>query len=161
MPTDIQNLLALDYKSLATSVVILMVGWIALKTIFEKFTETLGIEFAFTRKKRELKERTEKLEKRINEIVEILDDVKELKTTVKALSESISQMRDRQNANERARLKDRILQAYRHYKEKGEWSTMEREAMLGLIESYRENGEYNTYVNDVIAIDIENFKIID
>lgn len=151
MPTDIQKLFELDYKSLAASVVILMVGWIALKTILEKFLSAFGVEFSWLRKRKELEERVNKLCSLSDEHTE---ELKDLKQTVKDLSDKISK-------SERARLKDRILQAYRQYKEKGEWSEMEREAMLGLIESYRENGEHNTYVNDIIAVDIENFKIID
>ena len=69
-------------------------------------------------------------------------------------------MENKQSASERARLKDRILQSYQYYKEKGEWTKMEREALLSLIESYRANGETNTYVNEIIAVDIDSFKII-
>lgn len=165
MPNDIENLLNIDYKSLIASVVILMVGWVALKTIVEKFASASGIEFSWSRKIREQKERTTKIEKHMDDIdkrtVEITEFIKTLSEKVNALSDSVDIMQKNQYASNRARLKDRILQAYRHYKRKGAWSEMEREAMLGLIQSYRENGEYNTYVNEVIAVDIENFKIID
>lgn len=165
MPTDIQNLFSLDFKALFASVVILMVGWVALKTIVKKFTEAFGIEFAWTKKIREQEERNAKIDKHMDDIdkqtTAIKEDIIALTATVGKLSESMEIMQSKQCASERARLKDRILQAYRLYKKKGTWSEMEREAMLGLIQSYRENGEYNTYVNEVIAVDIENFKIID
>jgi septal ring factor EnvC (AmiA/AmiB activator) len=165
MPTDIQSLLSVDYKSLFVSVVIVMVGWVTLKTIFDKFTAASGIEFSWSRKIREQKERTAKMEKHMDDIdkrtTSITEEIKTLTNNVNTLAENVTAMQEKQCASERARLKDRILQAYRLYKKKGSWSEMEREAMLGLIQSYRENGEYNTYVNEVIAVDIENFKIID
>lgn len=165
MPTDIQNLMSIDFKSVFVSVVIIMVGWVTLKTIFEKFTAASGIEFSWSRKIREQKERTAKIEKHMDEIDKrtssITDELKALTDSVNSLLADVTAMQEKQCASERARLKDRILQVYRHYKKKGSWTEMEREAMLGLIESYRENGEANTYVNEVIAVDIENFKIID
>jgi len=59
------------------------------------------------------------------------------------------EMQKKSDASERARLKDRIGQAYRNYHERGSWSEMEKESFEGLIYDYEQHGGENSFIHSI------------
>ena len=71
------------------------------------------------------------------EIKEIKKDQNVIKESLNSLTNTLEVMQDKQDASARARLKDRIGQSYRFYRDRGKvdengqhiWNSMEKEAL--------------------------------
>ena len=70
-------------------------------------------------------------------------------------------MEKKTDDSERAKLKDRIAQAYRKHHESGEWTRMDKEAYEGLIRDYEAHGGKNSFVHDICEPESFTWKIID
>lgn len=164
MPTDIQNLVNLDYRALFTSIVIFMLGWVALKALLVKFSEATGIEMPWTRRDRERAEQVESLHRRVNlideKVVEIANSVSSMTDTVNTLSDTMTNVEKRLDANEAAKLKDRISESYRYYHEQREWTSMEKEAFHDLIEAYTQYST-NSFVHTICEPESETWNVIE
>lgn len=164
MPTEIQKLMELDYRALFTSVVILMVGWVAIKTLLSKFSEATGLEFPWIKRERERNEQISAIDDRINKIdtrvSSIADSVSNMRSIVENLSSTVTSLEARQDANEAAKLKDRIAEAYRYYHERQAWNTMEKEAFEDLIEAYTQYSS-NSFVHTICEPESATWRVID
>lgn len=69
-------------------------------------------------------------------VVEIANSVSSMTETVNTLSDTVNSVEKRLDANEAAKLKDRISESYRYYHGLQEWTSMEKEAFHDLIEAY-------------------------
>ena len=164
MPTDIQHLFDLDFRVLFSSVVIFMAGWIALKSLLTKFSEATGIEMPWMRSERERAEQVEELHRRVNlideKVVEIANSVTSMTDTVNTLSNTLNGVEKRLDANEAAKLKDRISESYRYYHERHEWTSMEKEAFHDLIEAYTQYST-NSFVHTICEPESETWNVIE
>ena len=87
--------------------------------------------------------------------------LKKIVDKVNAVSLMMIEMQSRSDASERARLKDRIAQAYRYYHEKKEWTQMDKDAFNDLIKSYELAGGKNSFVHSICEPESCTWKIID
>ena len=96
--------------------------------LFDWFVKRFGIETKDMRHEREQSEYITKLRREVDGIKTdqelIKKDQTEIITCLTELKNTVNDMQNKNDASERARLKDRIAQSYRYYKEKGEWSSM-------------------------------------
>ena len=58
-------------------------------------------------------------------------------------------------------LRDRIGESYRYYSQKGEWTSMEKEALEGLVHSYEQAGGTNGMVHQKVLPASVEWRIID
>lgn len=162
---DIKALFEIDFQSVVLGLITFMIGFIALRKIFVEFLGWLGIETKFMRDKREQKEDIEYLKKNNAEqdkkIDQLMDSVGRLESSVDKLSKQVENMQEKLDTGEAARLRDRISQAYHVYKARGRITTIEKEALMGLIEEYRKYYSTNTFVNEKVYPFIMELTAID
>ena len=120
--------------------------------------ERFGITTASSRREQEQSETISTLK---TEVEQIKKDQTEVMECLNGLKDSVDKMQAKQDSADRARLKDRIGQAYRYYKDKGEWNLMEKEAFNDLVISYELAGGQNSFVHDVCVPASLEWKVID
>ena len=126
--------------------------------LWDYFRQRFGIETEAMRRERLQSESIETLKA---EFSAIKRDQVELLQNVGNLTNIVNKMQEQNNAAERARLKDRIGQSYRYYKEKGHWNRMEKDAFDDLIASYEAAGGENSFVHEVCQPKSLEWDIID
>lgn len=94
-------------------------------------------------------------------LASISTEVHTTKDKINVLSQMIIDMQNKTDATERARLKDRISQAYRYYHEKGHWNRMEKEAFEDLIKDYEAHGGKNSFVHSICEPESCTWELID
>jgi len=92
---------------------------------------------------------------------DLLDMDKTIKDKINVISQMILESEKKSDAAARARLKDRIGQAYRYYHERGSWNRMERDAFKDLIEDYEAHGGENSFVHEICEKEYPTWKLID
>ena len=125
--------------------------------LFDYFKERFGIS---TNSSRREKEQSEAITSLKTEVEQIKKDQTEVMERLNGLKDSVDKMQAKQDYADRARLKDRIGQAYRYYKDKGEWNYMEKEAFNDLVLSYEKSGGENSFIHDVCVPASLEWKII-
>lgn len=115
-------------------------------TLFSWFCDTLGIQTKWTSRRKAEQEMLDSHEQRLGLIS---SDVKATKDKINVISQMLIEMQTKNDATERAKLKDRISQSYRYYHAKGEWNEMEKEAFDDLIQSYEDASGTNSFVHDI------------
>ena len=76
------------------------------------------------------------------------------------VSQMIVDMQNRADTKDRARLKDRIGQAYRYHSTTKKWTPMDQEAFKDLIRSYEEAGGNNSFVHEKCEPESLTWEII-
>ena len=84
-----------------------------------------------------------------------------LTKNINGLAENVNDMQTKNDANDRARIKDRIAQSYRFYHEKKQWTHMEKEAFEDLIASYENSGGTNSFVHSICEPESQTWIVID
>ena len=77
------------------------------------------------------------------------------------LTQVIKDMQDKNDLQEKARLKDRISQVYRYYHKEQKWTSMEKESFSDLIRSYEASGGKNSFVHSICEPESETGEVID
>lgn len=164
MPNDIQYFMEIDYKTFFTSLIIFMAGWVAIQTLLTKFSDATGIELPWRKREKEiwnkiatLKERVDNFEDETKSITELVSSMQE---TVEKLSETVTNLERKQDANEAAKLKDRISESYRHFHAQKEWTEMEKESFKDLIAAYTQYSQ-NSFVHEICEPESETWTVID
>lgn len=164
MPDEIQELFNLDYKTLLSSLVIFMVGWVALKTLLDKFSSATGIEFPWAKREHERDEKLSELEGKVEvmegQIDTITESVSMIKGIVDTISSTVADLTKRQDANEAAKLKDRISQGYRYYHNLGQWTEMDKESYKDLIAAYTQYSQ-NSFVHEICEKEMETWEVVE
>ena len=81
---------------------------------------------------------------------QLLDKIQGVDEVLEFISNQINSNEEKRKSSERARLKDRIGQAYGHYNETKQWTKMEKEALEELISEYENAGGENSFVHSVV-----------
>lgn len=84
-----------------------------------------------------------------------------LTTNINNIATNVHDMQDKNDASDRARIKDRIAQSYRFYHEKKQWTHMEKEAFEDLIASYEAAGGTNSFVHSICEPECQTWIIVD
>lgn len=103
------------------------------------------------------------LQNHVNEIGNEVDQIKNTQSVIKdiidKLDKDLTSMQIKQDACDRARIKDRISQSYSYFKDKGYWTSMERESFYDLIASYEASGGKNSFVHEICLPKSQEWKI--
>lgn len=81
---------------------------------------------------------------------QLLDKIQGVDEVLEFISNQINSNEEKRKSSERARLKDRIGQAYGHYNKSKQWTKMEKEALEELISEYENAGGENSFVHSVV-----------
>ena len=162
---DISRLLEMDWKNgvLFLAAIIIVAVFIIQK--FDWIVERFGLQ-----SKRQIKEA--KQDKDINElkdrakktdenIEKIYASISGLKDSIDEVSAKVSDLQRKTNDAERNKLRDRIGQGYRYYRQKGQWNHIEKEAFEGLIESYEAAGGTNGFVHTKVIPESLTWEVVD
>ena len=162
---DISRLLELDWKNgvLFLAAIIIVAVFVIQK--FDWIVERFGLQ-----SKRQIKEA--KQDKDINElkdrakktdenIEKIYASISGLKDSIDEVSAKVSDLQRKTNDAERNKLRDRIGQGYRYYRQKGQWNHIEKEAFEGLIESYEAAGGTNGFVHTKVIPESLTWEVVD
>lgn len=155
--TETEAFLSIDLRSFLLALVVLMVFIVFFITLSKKIMDIFGIEIKGFREKKEDHDLLIKTSQRVEEVSsesndkynELSNDMKNLTASVKSIMTKLDDMQTKNDESERAKLKDRIAQAYRKYHEVGEWTDMEKEAFQGLIKDYENHGGKNSFVHSI------------
>lgn len=157
----VEEILALKNGDLVRIFLVLLAAIVAFEFVYTKlnffFHDFLGIESRFARHEREQNENIEQLQK---EFELIKKDQVEIMETMGCVKEQLRVMQDKQDSSDRARLKDRLQESYRYYNVKKEWTHMEKEAFMDLIESYEAAGGKNSFVHDICLPESLTWKVL-
>lgn len=75
--------------------------------------------------------------KNVDKIFACMDEIRD---DLKEISVGMGNLQHRVDQNEVSKLSDRITQSYRYYKDKKQWTTMEKWAFENLVDSYMRSG---------------------
>lgn len=155
--SELKELMGQNIPEIIIGLVLILLCFKSLSELFDWFKNKIKLAFV----------KNEKLETDHDILMKhnvILDEQKKqidkIVNTVENITVKLDNMRLREDESERRKLKDRIAQAYRTYRDKGEWTEMEREAFVGLIEDYEERGGKNSFVHDICQPESYTWKII-
>lgn len=127
-------------------------------SLADKICSRFGLETKWSLKRQKKDRMIQNHEKQLNETSE---QVKKIIDKVNIVSQMMVEMQTRNDAQERARLKDRIAQSYRYYHEKKQWTQMDKEAFEDLIKSYELSGGNNSFVHSICEPESCTWTIID
>ena len=162
---DISRLLEMDWKNGVLFLAAIIVVAVFVIQKFDWIVERFGLQ-----SKRQIKEA--KQDKDINElkdrakktdenIEKIYASISGLKDSIDEVSAKVSDLQRKTNDAERNKLRDRIGQGYRYYRQKGQWNHIEKEAFEGLIESYEAAGGTNGFVHTKVIPESLTWEVID
>lgn len=147
-----------DKTTLFLTVMCAFIAFKFLVSLFDWFKDRYGIETKATRRE---KNQVDTIANLKSEVELIKSHQTTMMKSVDAISQAVKAMQEKSDAAERARLKDRIGQAYRYYNEKGRWNTMEKDAFEDLINSYEAAGGKNSFVHDICMPESLKWDLID
>lgn len=159
----IEKLLSMDLIQVITTVFILLLASVESFNAITKFLSCYGIETKWSKHR---KHEQDMLTKHDTQLNELSCDVRAVKDKINVLSQMMLEMQEKSDASERAKLKDRLTQAYRYYKENAEktgemtWSDLEDDAFWSMYDDYVNRGG-NHYVRDTIEPYMREFKVIE
>lgn len=137
---------------------ILLLALTQAKNIICTFMSTFGIQIKWLETHKKERALLDKHDTMLNQIS---TEVKAASDKINVLGQMMVDMQQKTDASERAKLKDRISQAYRYYHDKGEWNKMEREAFNDLIRDYEAHGGQNSFVHSVCEPESQTWNVID
>ncbi len=88
-------------------------------------------------------------------------EIKKLGDSLSVVVQKLDDMKERDDSSQRRKLKDRIAQAYRVYHEKKQWTYMEKDAFMGLVEDYESHGGENSFVHETCLPESYTWKIVE
>lgn len=92
---------------------------------------------------------------------ELTDAIQTLSDQLQALKNQLDALEVAQNKRDRAKLKDRIGQAYRYYTARGWWNPIEKESLEGLIEEYEAAGGENSFVHSRVQKEMYTWTLVE
>ena len=100
-----------------------------------------------------------------DEIQGLRDEIKTIKDAIKEHAALLAAMKDQNDRRDRNKLRDLLLQHYRHYTNKENnpsqtWSKMEAEAFWELFRDYEDAGG-DGYMHTVVQPEMERLAIVD
>lgn len=105
----------------------------------------------------ELKAHAKKTDDNFDKISQSMEEVK---TNLKEVAEQVQNMQQRINDNNISKMGDRLIQGFRYYNERQQWTSMEKWAFDNLAKSYLDSGG-DSYVEEVVIPASKAWKIVD
>lgn len=173
---EAKDLLMMDWKAVLIGIVAIAAFFKVAVDFIKWLVKQFGIEFKSDRERREEHDLIVKTIGRIDELENsqkhmsdesrkydnaLKDDIQKLTQAINLLSDKVDNMSDKNDATERAALKDRIAQRYRKYTNEKQWTQMEKESFIGLIRDYEAHGGKNSFVHDICEPESYTWTVID
>lgn len=152
--------------------ILVLVATVLILDNFNKLKSSLGIKTIKEIHEEEQEHVIHELETEVDdfktEIKEIKKDQEIIKQQLSDLTTNLKKMQDKQDEETRSRIKDRLLQSYKFYKERSinigkndvEWNTMEKEAFEDLVSSYQA-AHGNSFVHEKILPEVAMWHVVD
>lgn len=172
---SITELTNIDFGAFFIVCFLIMSAVISIFTIVGKFSELIGKPVKWVRKNNEDHELLIKTAQNLNALQQkheedvkqsvhhdklIKEDLQIVSNKMDALSQQITDMQDKIDETEMAKLKDSIVSYYRKYKDIGEWSQLESDAFWDLFKRYEVHGG-NGFIHSVVEPVMREIKIVD
>lgn len=93
--------------------------------------------------------------------IQLDDKIKGMDAKLDRLAEKLDKKIERDDEVKRGELKDRIRQSYGYYHNRGYITSMELEALKGLINSYEKSGGANSFVHSVVEPEMYTWECRD
>lgn len=161
---DITSFLEMDWKNglLFFAAVIIVFVWAIQKWDFicQKFGIKTKRKLAEEKQDNDISELKEHAKKTDGNIDKLLMSIETLQASVHSVSDQVQVLQKKNDMNEAARLKDRIAQGYRYYRDKKRWTSMEKEAMEEMVRAYSQYSE-NSFVHSIVEKEMHTWEVID
>ena len=161
---DISRLLEMDWKNgvLFLAAIIIVAVFVIQK--FDWIVERFGLQskrqIAEAKQDKDINELKDHAKKTDQNIDKLLHSIEELKQSVNEVSAQVGVMQKRDDANEAARIKDRVAQAYRYYHASGKITRMEKEALEENIRAYSQYSD-NSFIHSVVEKELPTWEVVD
>lgn len=139
-------------------IIAIIIGTQFIVKLWDWFIQRFEIETKSTKREKLQVQSINQLETNVQNLI---SDQEKIKNALEKLGAELNNMQDKQDAANRARIRDRIGQAYRYYSDKGQWTSMEKEAFDGLITSYEEAGGTNSFIHTTCQPKSSEWKIVE
>lgn len=171
----IREFTKIDFSAFLIICFLIMSAAISIFTIIGKFSEIIGKPVKWIRKKNEDHELLVKTAQNLNALQEkhnedvslsihrdkiMKDDLLMVSDKMDGLSQQITNMQNKIDETEMAKLKDSIVTYYKKYKDIGEWSQLESDAFWDLFKRYEAHGG-NGFIHSVVEPVMREIKIVD
>jgi DNA anti-recombination protein RmuC len=172
----IEKLNEMGLANVFMGIVLLAVCCEFLIEVADKLLTKFGIETKWSLKKKAMEKEILSLREELNRLKKehtddrdkfiegqncINESLNHLKEDIQSLTETTQKIQEDNNSKDRAKLKDRISQAYRHYHQTQKWTKMEKESFVGLVKSYELCGGINSFVHTVCEPESQTWEITD
>ena len=155
--SEIKELLGLNFPEIILGMVIILLCFKSMSELYDWFKKRLRARFV---KSEKMETDHELLMRHNQELKEQKKQIDKIFDSVESITVKLDNMSIREDESERRKLKDRIAQAYRSYHDKGEWTSMEKEAFSGLIEDYESRGGKNSFVHEICQPESYTWKVV-
>ena len=155
--SEIRELLGLNFPEIILGMVVILLCFKSMSELYDWFKKRLRARFV---KSEKMETDHELLMRHNQELKEQKKQIDRIFDSVESITVKLDNMSIREDESERRKLKDRIAQAYRSYHDKGEWTSMEKEAFFGLIEDYESRGGSNSFVHEICQPESYTWKIV-
>lgn len=157
-------------QNLIVILLILLVAIVFVMEHLKKLKDLFGLQNKWDRHEIEQNEKIQKLWQEMSAVKTDEDEIKtclnNLKTNIDSLSYDFKDMRKQQDLISRARIKDRIQASYNYYlerdkdKDKVQWTAIEKESLLDLLDSYESAGGANSFVHTIILPQVKEWEVV-
>lgn len=161
---ELIQIIGMDWRSglISIAAIIIIFVWVIQKT--EYICEKFGIQTKAARREEkqdkdieELKDHAQKTDQNIDKL---LGNIECLQNSIHEVSDQVKALQTKNDMNEAARLKDRIAQGYRYYRDKGQWTSMDKEAMEEMIRAYSQYSN-NSFVHSIVEKEMHTWSVVD
>ncbi len=161
---DLQRIAELDWRSglLFIGAIIVLAVFILQKTdwIVERLGLTSKRKLMEEQQRKDIEELKAHAKKTDDNFDKISQSMEEVKTNLKEVAEQVQNMQQRINDNNISKMGDRLIQGFRYYNERQQWTSMEKWAFDNLAKSYLDSGG-DSYVEEVVIPASKAWKIVD
>lgn len=161
---DINTLLNMDIKAgllfVVTAIVVfcfLIQKWDWLLQRFGVVTKKQLAEETQENAIQQLKNHTTETDQKIDRLFECLSEMKE---GVDLVSTQVSTLQKRVNENDVSKMGDRLMQSFRYYSQKKQWTGLEKWAFDNLVHSYKDSGG-DSWIDDLVVPTSKTWQIVD
>lgn len=156
--------LSLDWKNgvLFIAALLILVVFVLQKTdwLYERFGLTTKRKLMEEQQKKDIEELKAHAKKTDDNFDKISQCMEEVKTDLKEVAQQVTKMQKRINENNISKMGDRLIQGFRYYNERKQWTSMEKWAFDNLAKSYLDSGG-NSYVEEFVIPESKTWKVID
>ena len=142
--------------------ILILVIFILQKTdwIIERFGLKQKRQLAEEKQNNDIDELREHAKKTDESFDKISASIEDLKKDMKDISTQVDNLQKRIDENNISKMGDRLIQGFRYYKDKQQWTTMEKWAFDNLSKAYLKSGG-DSYVEDVVIPASKLWKVVD